>query len=186
MNKTRMTLASLLLCAGSMTAQAADYVIDKPGQHAYVTFKASHLGFSYIIGHFEEFAGGFTYDESNPAASSAQVTIKTASLDSDHAERDKHLKGDEYLDAARYPEVSFTSTGYSGDAKAGQLHGKLNFRGVTRDVSIDVKHIGQGDDPWGGYRAGFEGTVMLSAADYNLPAWIGDVEVYLVVEGIRQ
>lgn len=185
MNPSRL-FAAMLLAAAPVSALAADYVIDKAGQHAFVTFKASHLGYSYILGHFEDFDGTFSYDPENPGASRVEVEIRTASLDTDHDERDAHLTGDEYLDADKYPTVTFRSTGYKGDAKSGVLTGELDFRGVTRSIDMNVRHIGSGADPWGGYRSGFEGAVVLSAADYGLPAWVGDVEVALIVEGIRQ
>lgn len=167
-------------------AFSADYVIDKEGQHAYVIFKASHLGYSYIIGHFEDFEGSFTQNSDNPKASKAEITIRSASLDSDHAERDKHLKGAEYFDAKKYPEIVFTSTGFEGSNAEGNLHGTLNLRGVEKAVTLAVKQIGEGKDPWGGYRSGFEGSVTVTASDYGFPSWIGDVEVSLIVEGVRQ
>jgi len=186
MNQIKYLLIATMTMGVAMTSNAADYVIDKAGQHAYITFKASHLGFSYIIGHFEDFEGKFTYDAANPSASSASVTIKTNSLDSDHAERDKHLKGPEYFDADKYPEITFVSTGFEGDATSGKLKGNLTVHGVTKSTELDVDQIGEGKDPWGGYRNGFEGSVMLVAADFGLPAWIGDVEVVVIVEGVRQ
>lgn len=186
MNLIKSIFAAALTLGVVTNSTAADYVIDKPGQHAYVTFKASHLGYSYIIGHFEDFDGKFTHDAKNPAASSASITIKTNSLDSDHAERDKHLKGSEYFDADKYPEITFASTGFSGDAKSGTLKGNVTVRGITKAVEMDVSQIGEGKDPWGGYRSGFEGTVSLAAGDFGLPAWIGDVEVMVIVEGVRQ
>lgn len=170
----------------SLPAFAAEYVIDKDGQHAYVTFKASHLGYSYILGHFEEFEGRFTHDAKNPEASSVEVTIQTSSLDTDHAERDTHLLSADYLDAEKYPTVTFRSTGYAGSATEGVLTGELSFHGVTKTVDLNVSQIGEGADPWGGYRSGFEGNVVLAAGDYGLPAWVGDVEVMLIVEGVRQ
>ena len=62
----------------------------------------------------------------------------------------------------------------------------MTIHGITKTVELDVNHIGEGKDPWGGYRSGFEGTVMLAAGDFGLPAWIGDVEVNVIVEGVRQ
>ena len=173
-----------LLVTGQCTA--ADYVFDKPGQHVFITFKASHLGYSYILGHFEDFEGRFSHDPKDPASSRVSVKINVKSLDTDHAERDKHLKGDEYFDAETYPEITFTSTGYNGSHLQGTLTGMLELRGVTREIDIDVTKIGEGKDPWGGYRSGFEGAVTLTASDYGFAAWIGDVEVYLVVEGVLQ
>lgn len=179
-------IAIILLSLVANVATAATYQIDKEGQHAYVIFRASHLGYSYIIGHFEDFEGRFTYDPENVGASQAAITIQTASLDSDHAERDKHLRDEEYFDASGHPEITFVSTGYEGSAESGVLKGDLTLKGVTRSIEIAVEKIGEGKDPWGGYRAGFEGNVTLNAADYGLPGWIGDVAVELIIEGIRQ
>ena len=186
MNKKIIFSALIAACCLPQFAQSADYIIDKEGQHAFVTFKASHLGFSYIIGHFEDFNGHFTHDAANPGNSSVSVSINTKSLDSNHAERDKHLKGAEFLNAEKYPVITFNSTGFSGDAKAGKLTGDLDFHGVIKSVVLNVVQIGEGDDPWGGYRSGFQGNITLSAGDFGLPSWIGDVEVELIVEGVRQ
>lgn len=69
---------------------------------------------------------------------------------------------------------------------SGKLTGDLTIHGVTKKVEIDVKQIGEGKDPWGGYRSGFQGDIMLKASDYGMPDWVGDVEIELIVEGIRQ
>ena len=124
--------------------------------------------------------------QATAAASSASITIKTNSLDSDHAERDKHLKGSEYFDADKYPEITFVSTGFMGGAKSGKLKGDVTVHGVTKAIEMDVMQIGEGKDPWGGYRSGFEGSVTLAAGDFGLPSWIGNVEVIVIVEGVRQ
>ena len=179
-------VTTLILLALSVPALAADYVVDKEGQHAYIIFKASHLGYSYIIGHFEDFDGSFTHDAQDPSKARVAVNIRTASLDSDHAERDKHLKGSDYLDVGKYPNASFVSTGYEGTGTEGKLKGNLELRGISKEITIDVKQIGEGKDPWGGYRSGFEGSVTLQAADFGLPAWIGAIEMDLILEGVRQ
>ena len=180
-------LTTLLLTLMLATpASAAEYVIDKKGQHAYIIFKASHLGYSYIIGHFEDFNGSFSYDPANPSASAVNITIKSQSLDSDHAERDKHLRGSDYFDVTKHPTITFKSTGFTGSAEEGVIAGDLTLKGVTRSVNINARKIGEGKDPWGGYRSGFEGTLEVKAGDYNLPAWIGPVSIELIVEGIRQ
>ena len=165
---------------------AADYVIDKEGQHASVFFKASHLGYSYIIGRFNDFEGSFSHDTSNPSASKASVTINAKSLDTNHAERDKHLRGENFLDVSKFPTITFTSTGYSAGSEGDKLEGDLSFHGVTRAVTIDINHIGEGPDPWGGYRSGFEGSVVLKASDFDLPEWLGNLEISLIAEGVRQ
>ena len=186
--KSKILLGAALAAGMTASAQAiaADYVIDKAGQHAFITFKASHLGYSYIIGRFNDFEGSFSHDPDNPAGSKANVTIQAKSIDTNHAERDKHLRSDDFFDVAKYPVIEFTSTKYDGADKSGRLEGNLTMHGVTKAVTWDVNHIGEGDDPWGGYRSGFEAEVTLKAADFDMPNWVGDVEVEVIVEGIRQ
>ena len=170
---------------------AADYVIDTEKAHAFIQFRIKHLGFSWLLGRFNEFEGRFSYDENDPTASRVKVTIRTASIDSNHAERDKHLRSDEFLDVEKYPEAVFVSTAYTeNEDKTAVLSGDLTLHGVTRPVSIAVKPVGHGPDPWGGKRRGFEGATTLKLADFNINYDLGpaarEVELFLSVEGIEQ
>ncbi len=165
---------------------AADYKIDAKGQHVAVIFKANHLGYSYNVGRFNTVDGRFSYDKAAPSASKVNVVIDAKSLDSNHAERDKHLRSDDFFNVAKYPTITFDSTSYTASSSGDVLKGNLTLHGVTKEVEIAVRHIGEGKDPWGGYRSGFEGEVIINAADYGMPKWVGDVEVDLIVEGIRQ
>jgi len=172
-------------------AQAADYDIDTKGAHAFIQFKIKHLGYSWLVGRFNKFNGQFSYDEKNLATSKVEVNIDPASIDSNHAERDKHLRSKDFLDVSKFPAAKFVSTAYQAKANnKGVLQGKLTLHGVTKAISINVKHIGQGPDPWGGYRAGFEGHTTLTLADfginYNLGPASRTVEMFLSVEGIRR
>ncbi|MEW6765506.1 MAG: YceI family protein [Pseudomonadota bacterium] len=183
--------ASLALAAVPARAELEHYVIDTKNAHAFIQFKISHLGYSWVIGRFNTFAGGFSYDPRNPAASKVDVSIDTASIDSNHAERDKHLRSDDFLDVGKYPKASFVSTGYSeGAGGQGQLKGELTLHGVTRPVVIETRMIGHGKDPWGGYRRGFEGTTTLKLKDYGIKKDLGpasqEVELFLSIEGVRQ
>jgi polyisoprenoid-binding protein YceI len=191
--KSRLLCGALML-AGWMTAgqvQAADYVIDTKGAHAFIQFRIPHLGYSLLLGRFNDFSGKFSYDEENPDSASVEVRIKTASIDSNHAERDKHLRGEDFLDVDKYPLAEFTSTGYreNPDGTA-VLSGNLTLHGVTRPVQIDVEPVGQGPDPWGGYRMGFTGTTRLKLADYGIDYDLGpastEVNLFFSIEGIRQ
>ena len=179
---SRLILAAALL---SSPAMAADYKIDIPGQHAFISFKASHLGYSYIVGGFNRFEGRFSHDAANPGASKTSVTIQADSVDTNHAERDKHLRSEDFLDVSKYPTISFTSTGYTAGADGDKLRGNLTLHGVTREIEIDVRQVGEGKDPWGGYRSGFAGNVTLNAADFGLPDWVGMLDVELNIEGTR-
>ena len=178
------------LAAFNKGAVAAEYEIDIEGMHAAIQFRIIHLGYSVLTGRFNDFGGSFTWDKDNPGASSVNVTIQTASLDSNHAERDKHLREADFLDVEKYPEATFKSTSYNGDASAGKLDGILTLHGVSKPITIDIEFIGEGDDPWGGYRAGFEGNVTLRRSDFGMMYDLGprsdEMELDLYIEGVRK
>ncbi len=123
--------------------------------------------------------------------SRVEVVIQTDSIDTNHAERDKHLRGKKFLAVERFPEARFESSTYTEKTDdSALLQGNLTLHGVTRPVSIDVTRIGAGMDPWGGYRRGFEGRTRLRLQDYGIDFNLGptakDVQLELIVEGIRQ
>lgn len=186
-----ITLIAAGLVFTSQPAVADEYVMDTKKAHAFIQFKISHLGYSWLLGRFNDFEGSFIYDEKNPGASKAEVTIDTASIDSNHAERDKHLRGDEFLHVSKYPEARFESTSFEpkGNGKA-ILRGKFTLHGVTREIAIDIEQIGAGKDPWGGFRRGFEGHTTLALKDYGITKDLGPasatVDIFLSIEGIRQ
>ncbi|WP_250459120.1 YceI family protein [Microbulbifer litoralis] len=188
MKKLAVLLFATLLGA---TAQAAEYKIDTKGAHAFIQFRIKHLGYSWLYGRFDDFKGSFTYDESAPEKSSINVNIDVTSLDSNHAERDKHLRGEDFLYTEKFPTATFKSTDFEplGDGKA-KLTGELTLRGVTKPITIDVSDIGGGKDPWGGYRQGFTGTTEFALKDFGIDYDLGPasqkVEMILDVEGIRQ
>ena len=184
-----LTLGTALLGAGH--ALAADYAIDKQGQHAFVNFKISHLGYSWLYGTFKDFDGSFSFDEKSPEASKVNVTLNTGSVDTNHAERDKHIRSDDFLSVDKHPTATFVSTSVksTGEGTA-DITGNLTLNGVTKPVVIAAKFIGQGDDPWGGYRAGFEGSTTLKLKDFDITKDLGpaseSVELIISVEGVRQ
>ena len=186
-------LAALVLGSALMGGQAmaADYAIDKQGQHAFVNFKISHLGYSWLYGTFKDFDGTFSYDAANPEASKVNVTLKTASVDTNHAERDKHLRSADFLNVSKHDTATFESTSVksTGEGTA-DVTGNLTLNGVTKPVVIAAKFIGEGKDPWGGYRAGFEGTTTLKLKDFDITKDLGPasetVELIISVEGVRK
>ncbi|MFA7523124.1 MAG: YceI family protein [Halothiobacillaceae bacterium] len=174
-----------------MSAQAAEYVIDTEGQHAFIEWRIQHLGFSWLYGRFNDFEGNFEYENGNIGDSSVEVTIDMASLDSNHAERDKHLRGKDFFDVRKYPEATFKSIGVESTGEESfVITGELTMRGITKEIEIEAEKIGEGDDPWGGYRAGFYGTTTLKLKDFGIDFDLGpaatEAELMLSVEGIRQ
>ncbi|MFP1721777.1 YceI family protein [Lonsdalea quercina] len=183
-----LLLASTVSYAGS--ALAADYKIDKEGQHAFIQFRIKHLGYSWLYGTFKDFDGTFTFDEANPSSDKVNVTIKTDSVDTNHAERDKHIRSADFLNVAKAPLATFTSTGVKKSGDDLDITGNLTLNGVTKPVTLEAKLMGQGDDPWGNYRAGFEAKGKIKLKDFNITTDLGpasqDVELIISLEGIRQ
>ena len=184
-------IASALLATAlpfTANAVAADYIIDTKGSHAAIEFAVSHVGFGWVNGRFNTFDGGFSFDEAKPESSTLNVTINTKSVDTNHAERDKHLRGANYLNAEAFDQATFKSTSFElGEDKKGKLTGDFTLNGVTKPLTIDVKMTKVGRDPWGGERVGFKGDASFSLKDHNITK-LGDAEVELdiFVEGIKK
>ncbi len=189
----RIIASSLLTLGllGSSLVYAETYDIDSTGMHASVNFRIKHLGYSWLYGRFNDFGGTFSFDEAKPEEAKVDVTIKTDSLDTNHAERDKHLRSADFFEVDKFAEAKFVSTGYKpkGDG-TGTLTGDLTLKGITKPLTLDVKETGAGDDPWGGFRRGFEGSGKFALADYGMNFDLGpaskEVELMLSVEGVKQ
>ena len=189
MNKQLLTMGLAFAVAMPLSANAADYVIDTKGAHASINFNVSHLGYSFIKGRFNTFSGDFSYDANNIEASQVNVAVDTTSLDTNHAERDKHVRSADFINAGKYAEAKFTSRKIT-DKGDGMLAvtGDLTLYGQTKPITIDATFIGEGSDPWGGYRAGFTGTTTLVLKDFGIKAMgmVQTVDMELHIEGVRK
>lgn len=173
----------------SSFALADDYVVDVKGAHAFVRFKASHLGYSWLYGDFKRFDGEFTYDANDDSKNKVWMTVDMTSISSNHGERDIHLKTKDFVNAEKFNEAKFVSKKYLSleDGKA-SLIGDLTFLGVTKEITFDVDVIGGGRDPWGGERQGFEATTVLNTGDFGMQ-WAQNfptVELIVSVEGCKK
>lgn len=183
-------LLVMVMLMGQQSA-AAEYQIDTRGAHASIIFKIPHLGYSTLVGRFDQFSGYFSYDDANPNESAVSVVVDTKSLNSNHAERDKHLRSKDFLDVEQYPRATFTSTRVIATGEDTlEIEGELTLHGVTNPITIEAIKIGEGKDPWGGYRAGFSGSTVLRLKDFGIAERLGpastEVTMELHVEGIRQ
>ncbi|ETS30942.1 hypothetical protein BB987_19850 [Photorhabdus temperata] len=190
LKKTLLGLTAGALLLNASSALAANYKIDIPGQHAFIEFRIQHLGYSWLYGSFKDFDGSFTFDEKNPAADKVDVTIKIASLDTNHAERDKHLRSKDYFNTEKYPEAKFASTDVKKEGSKYTITGDLTLNGVTKPVVLNAVLMGEGKDPWGGYRAGFEAYSKINLKDFNFKADLGpksqEADLLISVEGVRE
>lgn len=192
----KVWLMLVVFFAFAMPSVAAErYVIDPV--HSNVGFSVRHLMVSNTHGKFKDFSGEIYFDEKNPEKSSAQGVIKVASIDTENAKRDGHLKGPDFFDVARYPEIRFRTTKVAhkgGDAYV--VRGLLTMRGVEKEVDIPVTFLGKRTGPGGKEHIGLEATLKINRQDFGV-SWnraldqggvvIGnDVKITLDLEAIQE
>ena len=137
--------------------------------HTRIGFVARHAMVTKVRGAFNEFEGTATLDGANPAASHVEVTISTASIDTRNAQRDEHLRSNDFLAMQEYPKITFASTGvHQVDDTTFEVTGDLTIKGVTNPVTIPFTFEGAAKDPFGNQRAGFEGSVTINRKDYGV------------------
>lgn len=180
------------LLALPLAAEAATYQIDPA--HSSVEFTIRHL-VARVTGRFTEFSGTIEFDESAPQQGKVSVVIKTASIDTDNDERDKHLRSADFFDVASYPEITFEGAGGQPAEDGFEAGGTLVIKDISREVVLPVELLGVGPDPWGHVRAGFYAELTLNRKDFGIN-WnksldqggviLGDkVTVRITVEAMR-
>lgn len=185
----RGALFAASLLSVVLGADAATYEID--GTHSSVVFAVNHLGVGTAWGRFNEVSGSFTHDAENPAKSSVTITINAESVDTANERRDKHLRSPDFFDAKQFPEIVFKSSSVK-EIAAGDLEitGELTLHGVTKTYTVRADHVGEGKDPWGNYRKGYDIQFSIPRADHGMNYMEGglgaDVKVYVSVEGVRK
>lgn len=189
--KSLIIAATIVASTFLPQTNAAEYIIDSKGAHASINFKINHLGYSWLIGRFDTFSGKFNFDADNISSAKIEVLVDTSSINSNHSERDKHLKSDDFLDVNSFTSAKFISSSVK-DKSNGKfdITGTLTLHGVSKEIVINAQKVGEGQDPWGGYRAGFSGTTRLSLKDFAIKMDLGPassyVELNLFIEGIKQ
>jgi len=136
--------------------------------HTNVTFGIRHLGISTVRGRFNDVSGTIVADAARPEKSSVKVTIKTASVDTGIEMRDNHLRTADFLDAEKYPEITFESTRIVRRGRGFVAHGKFTLHGVTRDIALPFEVKGPVNDGMGSSRIGAETQIKLNRRDYGI------------------
>jgi polyisoprenoid-binding protein YceI len=153
--------------------------------HSGIHFSVRHLVIAKVRGQFGRWTGTVSVPDGDFSRASVDVTIDASSIDTGVKDRDAHLKSADFFDVERYPELAFTTTAVEragGDRL--QLHGRLTIKGVTRDVTLDVEHLGKLRDPWGNERTAFSATTAVDRKDFGL-TWNQALETGGVVVGDR-
>ena len=171
-----ITAATAAIAAGVESTDPAavpsgTYELDP--SHVGVAATVSHLGFSNAVVRFEDVSGSVSYDPANPEASSADITIGAASLNSGWAARDGHLRSPEFFNVAAHPTITFKSASLKPTgASTAALSGDLTLLGVTRPVTLDVtfKGLGKAFDP--ATRIGFAASGKIKRSDFGMMTFL--------------
>jgi polyisoprenoid-binding protein YceI len=167
----------------SAAASADTYNID--GSHSSAYFSIKHLGVSYTQGFFTKVSGSFESDQS------IDIVIDTASVYTADKKRDDHIKNADFFNAKQHPKLTFKSTKVEKVSEGKfKVTGDLTIKGKTKSVTIDVTKVGEGKDPWGGYRMGYWTEFTINRADFGvdyLPEGLSnEVNLRISVEGIKK
>jgi len=186
----KLTVAALALALPALLAthaNAASYNIDNA--HTSVIFKVMHLGIAPFYGRFNKVSGSFTYDAKSPAASTLSVEIDVNSIFTADRKRDDHLKSPDFFNAKQFPTITIKSTKVAGSGDTLKVTADVTVRGITKSLTFDVKKTGEGKDPWGNERVGFEGSLTIDRMDFGvsyMPDGLGkQVTILFALEGVK-
>ncbi|MFE0458050.1 YceI family protein [Kitasatospora sp. NPDC058965] len=146
---------------------SGDYNVDTT--HSRIGFSVRHAMVTNVRGEFAEWEGKLHLDGSNPANSTAELTIQVASVDTGNDQRDGHLRTGDFFEVETHPLISFRSTGTEQlDAETYRMTGDLTIKGTTRPVTLELEFTGTATDPYGLQRLGFEGRTTVDRTDFGL------------------
>ncbi len=187
---TRILATATLALAASQTQAAAEpghYRIDPA--HTSILFTVGHLNTSRLVGRFNRFEGEFVLQAGQ---GKIDIRIDTASVDTNHQKRDKHLRSPDFFNARQFPQMRFVSQQirFNQNGEPVAAEGRLSLHGKQRPVSLKITPVGAGKDPWGGYRAGYTATTTIKRSDFGMDYMLGgigdEIAITLEVEGIKQ
>ena len=165
----------------ALTTLTGNYAIDPA--HSRIGFVARHAMVTKVRGSFNEFEGSGYFDAEDPTRSSLELRIQAASIDTRNADRDGHLRGNDFFDMEKYPEIAFVSTAVEAvDAENYRVTGDLTIKGVTKPVTVDFEYTGTALDPFGNRRIGLEGKTTVNRKDWGV-SWNAALEAGGVLVG---
>lgn len=181
-------LVATMTAPAQAQAQTGKYVID--GSHSSVVFSIQHLGISKTRGTFRKLNGKFSLDTKKAANNAFEVSLDVASIDTNDAKRDEHLRSADFFNAKQFPEITFKATKIEQTADELKLTGDFTMHGVTKKVTLPFKKGGEANDPYGNSRAGFSGEFTLKRSDFGMKTMLGpvgdEVSIEISFEGILQ
>lgn len=167
---TRKTVGTLAIVSSLFTlpafAEQVEWALD--GAHSHVGFSVPHMVVSEVEGQFNTFTGSALLDEKDLTKSSVEFSADAASIDTDNADRDKHLKSADFFDVAKFPKVTFKSTKITKAGKGYKLTGDLTIHGVTKSVTLDATVSQAVTNPWGKEVRGVKITGKVKREDFGL------------------
>ena len=131
--------------------------------HSEITFKVKHMMISNVKGEFRNFSAEIEAENDTFKNAKVNATIQTDSIDTNNADRDAHLKGEDFFNAAKNPTITFSSDSLNDD-----ITGNLTINGITKPVKLDVDFGGINVDPWGNTKAGFSFEGKINRKDFGL------------------
>jgi polyisoprenoid-binding protein YceI len=188
---TALCAAATLGVATPAIAEPVTWEIDP--EHTVVAFTVMHIDFAKVLGRFSEIEGQFVYDPEANELGKVRVEIGATSVDTDHDERDGHVRGEDFLYTSEHPTITFTADGGTPESDTqGIVTGDLTIRGVTQPVTLDARLNKRGEYPFGHGKEtlGISATAEIQRSDfgmtYALPTMVGDtVDIILEFEAIR-
>ncbi len=166
MRKLGLLITTLLLTF-LLNAQTTNWGFD--ASHSTVRFAVSHMVISEVEGNFSEYEGTVTTSKSDFSDADINFTIDVSSIDTDDADRDDHLRNDDFFDVAKFPNIIFKSKSMEKISENKfEVKGDFTMHGITREITLDAKYGGTIKDPWGNVRAGFKITGTIDRTLWGL------------------
>jgi polyisoprenoid-binding protein YceI len=185
-------IAGVLTAALSQNAISSEltspgkYIIDQ--QHSGITFEVNHLGYTDVVGRFNNISGDFNISTDQ---SSLNIAIQSASIDTNHDKRDDHLRSPDFFNAKQFPVISFSSSLEIEDSNGQSfIEGTLELLGVSKPIKLNIKKGKEGKDPWGLYRTGYSATGVIKRSEYGMNFMQGglgdDIHIKMNIEAVKQ